>query len=70
VFFAPFPFRRTDCGFDEKTLSIRSRQSVLSIKCDYSVYGFIVDSVLESPTCYYNLYVRSRFGCPSTCNQG
>jgi len=39
------------------------RSGVLRIACDPSQNGFYVDLVDESPTCFYNFYVRSRFGC-------
>lgn len=28
----------------------------------------VVDAITENPTCFYNIYGRSKHACPETCN--
>jgi hypothetical protein len=39
------------------------RQVMFSIQCDPSTPGFQVLYVDESPTCFYNVFMKSAYGC-------
>ncbi len=62
------PSRRTTCEFNPVTEAYDYRHSVFQLKCDYSVPMMVVDTIVEGPTCFYNIYGRSKHACPETCN--
>lgn len=60
------PFWSSDlnpCPEDQILGKNAGRQALFAIQCDPSVPTFVVDSVVESPTCFYNIFTRSSAGC-------
>ncbi|KAA0152709.1 hypothetical protein FNF27_06444 [Cafeteria roenbergensis] len=53
------------CPANKDTDTDAGRSSVLRLTCDPTVDGVAVQGVEESPTCFYNIYGRSRFACAS-----
>ncbi|KAA0146100.1 hypothetical protein FNF31_04142 [Cafeteria roenbergensis] len=65
---APPIVGETTCDFNPVTEAYDYRHSVFQLKCDYSVPMMVVDTIVEGPTCFYNIYGRSKHACPETCN--